>query len=410
MITVAEAEKIILAHTKDYGTELVSFEDAPGRVLAEDINADRDLPPCNRVTMDGFAISYAAFENGTRSFRVKAIQAAGEKPIDIEQPDECIEIMTGAALPDTTDTVIRYEDVEIKHGIATVKIETIKEGQNIHRKGKDKKQGDTVVKANCFIDATVISMAAAVGKYVLPVKKLPNVVIISTGDELVDVTEQPYPYKVRRSNNYTIKAVLQQYSVPADMLHLPDEQEITKEKIKNCLEQYDVIILSGGISMGKFDYVPQVLEELNVTKLFHKVKQRPGKPFWFGAHPDSYREGTIVFAFPGNPVSTFMCLYRYFIPWLIASVTSPSPLGEGQGEAYAMLTEDVTFTASLQYFMQVKVSINENGQLLANPTEGNGSGDFANLIDSNAFMELPLEQSNFRKGEVYRVWVFKQII
>src|ERR1019366_808959 len=188
MITVAEAEKIILAHTKDYGTELVPFEQALGRVLAEDITADRDLPPCNRVTMDGIAIRYAAFENGTRSFRINAIQAAGEKPKEIEQPDECIEIMTGAALPDTTDTIIRYEDVEIKNGIATLNIETIKKGQNIHCKGKDKKQGETVVQANQVIDATVISMAVSVGKSVLSVKKLPKVVIISTGNELVDVT------------------------------------------------------------------------------------------------------------------------------------------------------------------------------------------------------------------------------
>jgi molybdopterin molybdotransferase len=404
MITVAEAEKIILSHAKDYGTELVSFEDASGRVLAEDITADRDLPPCNRVTMDGIAISYAAFENGIRSFKIIGTQAAGDHPLGINSTDECIEIMTGGALPASTDTVIRYEDVEIKDQTAALTVETIRKGQNIHLKGKDKKQGQVVLNAGQVIDATVISMAASVGKYVLPVKKLPSVVIVTTGDELVDVNKQPQPWQFRSSNNHTIKSALQQFSIHADLLHLPDEPGITNEKLRDCLEQYDVIILSGGISMGKFDYVPQVLEELKVTKLFHKVKQRPGKPFWFGVHSDS----TLVFAFPGNPVSAFMCLYRYFIPWLEASLQNQK--SKIKNQKFAVLDKDVTFTAPLQYFMQVKVSVNEDGQLIATPTEGNGSGDFANLVDSNAFMELPLEHSNFKKGEVHRIWPFKQRI
>ncbi len=404
MITVSEAENIILSNTKNYGVELVSFEDALGRVLAEDILADRDLPPCNRVTMDGIAIAYAAFENGIRSFHIKATQAAGHKPLDIERPDECIEIMTGAAVPYTTDTIIRYEDVEIKNSIATFIAEAVKKGQNVHRKGKDKKQGDTVIPAAQVIDATVISMAASVGRYVLPVKKLPTVVIISTGDELVDITEEPTFYQVRRSNNYTIKAALHQYGIHARMLHLPDEKERTKKELEICISQYDVIILSGGISMGKFDYIPQVLEELLVTKLFHKVKQRPGKPFWFGTHAD----GTLVFAFPGNPVSTFMCLHRYLIPWIESSLQIPN--SKFRFPKYAVLNEDVTFTAPLQYFMQVKVNISEQGQLLATPTVGNGSGDFANLIDSSGFIELPMDQSNFKKGEVYKIWPFKQIL
>src|SRR5690242_6769233 len=119
MVTVAEAEKIIQSTAKDYGTESVPFEQALGRVLAEDIKADRDLPPYNRVTMDGIAISYKAFEAGIKTFTIKATQAAGDEPKEISNPDECIEIMTGAALPETTDTIIRYEDLEIKNKTAT---------------------------------------------------------------------------------------------------------------------------------------------------------------------------------------------------------------------------------------------------------------------------------------------------
>lgn len=401
MVNVAEAEQIILAQVKEYGAELIPFDQAIGRVLAEDIKADRDLPPCNRVTMDGIAINYSAFETGTRSFNIKGTIAAGDTPIEINNSNQCVEIMTGAALPDSTDTVVRYEDVDIQNGIATITTDALKKGQNQHRKGKDKKQGDVVAPANQYVDATLISMAASVGKELLLVKKLPKVVIVSTGDELVAVTAQPNPYQIRHSNNHTVKATLQQYCINADLLHIPDEPAITKEKISQCLEQYDVIILSGGVSMGKFDYVPQVLDELQVTKHFHKVKQRPGKPFWFGTHANGAR----VFAFPGNPVSTFMCLHRYFIPWLEASLGIPL-----KPSAHAMLNEDLNFAAPLQYFAQVKLNISEQGQLLATPIEGNGSGDFANLLDSDAFMELPFEKSNFKKGEVYTVWPFKKIL
>lgn len=397
MISVQEAEHIILGEIRDYGYEHVAFAEAINRVLAKDIVADRDLPPCNRVAMDGIAIRHTAFVRGVRKFSIKAVQAAGDAPINITNEQECIEIMTGAALPDTADCVIRYEDLHIENGIATVMADNVKCGQNIHTQGKDKKISDVVVPAGTIVDATVISMAASVGATLLPVQKMPQIVIITTGDELVDTGTQPLPHQIRSSNNYIIKAALQRYGISPAMLHIADDIDATKKGVENCLRQYDVVILSGGISMGKFDYVPRALEESGVHKLFHKVQQRPGKPFWFGRH----NNGTLVFAFPGNPVSAFMCLHRYFIPWLKPATATP---------IYAVLNEDVTFHPSLQYFMQVKVSISEQGQLVATPEEGNGSGDYANLIDTNAFMELPAEKSNFKKGDVYSIWPFKQIV
>jgi molybdopterin molybdotransferase len=402
MVSVAEAEQIILLRAVDYGDEVIPFEAALGRTLAEDIEADRDLPPCNRVTMDGIAIRYATFEEGRRSFKIKAVIAAGEQPVDVDNEDECVEIMTGAALPSSLDTVVRYEDVSIQDGVASIITGNIKQGQNIHKKGKDKNRGDTVIAAGQVIDPAVISMAASVGKHSLLVKKQPSVVIISTGDELVAVDKQPTAFQVRSSNNHTISAVLQQLAVPCDMLHIPDEPNVTRERINSCLERYDVLLLCGGVSMGKFDYVPAVLQELQVTKLFHKVQQRPGKPFWFGSHS----KGALVFAFPGNPVSAFLCLHRYFVPWLLRSQGSSA----GTQAVYAVLDTDVTFMPPLQYFMQVKIKLDERACLLARPVEGNGSGDFANLLDSDAFMELPMEQSSFKKGEIYRIWPFKKIV
>jgi molybdopterin molybdotransferase len=392
-ISVTEAEKIILSLQKDFGTEIISFHDAAGRVLVQDITADRDLPPFNRIAMDGIAIKYDAFEKGIRTFKINSTQAAGEEPKNIDAIDECIEIMTGAALPAATNTVIRYEDLELKEGKAILRTENVKEGQNIHWKGSDKKKNEVLVPANCVITPSVINVAASVGATKLPVKNLPKPALISTGDELVEVNEKPSPYQIRNSNAYYIEAVLKQHSLRPDRIHLPDDEKIIKQKLKQALEEYDVLILTGGVSMGKFDYVPKILEELSVQLLFYKVQQRPGKPFWFGSY-----ENKLIFAFPGNPVSAFLCLHRYFLPWLQRSLCmSPSKM-------YAVLDEDVEFKPPLTCFLQVKLQVNEEGKLLAKPIKENGSGDFSSLTEADAFMELPFDKQFFQKGEVYKIW------
>jgi molybdopterin molybdotransferase len=399
MISVEQAENIIQSELRDYGAEIMPFELTLGRVLAENIKADRDLPPFNRVTMDGIAVNYNAVANGISSFHIKSTQAAGDVPFEINEPDHCVEIMTGAALSTSVDTVIRYEDLVIRADVASILSNPveIKRGQNIHLQGRDKKKGDMVAKMGELVTPAIISLAASVGEAELRVKKLPRVVIISSGDELVEVEQTPLVYQIRKSNNYTVKAVLQQHGLDAAMIHIPDDMEVTKEKITFCLQNFDVILVSGGISMGKFDYIPNALEEMQVEQLFYKVEQRPGKPFWFGKHDN----GVVVFAFPGNPVATFMCMHRYFLPWLQASLgLHPKPA------VHAILGDRITFNPKLKYFLQVKLNVNEYGHLIAMPIEGNGSGDFANLADTDAFMELPADRDHFHKGEVHKVWPF----
>jgi len=302
-------------------------------------------------------------------------------------------------MPGSLDTVIPYEQIEIIDGKVTIIAPGIKKGQNLHLKGADKKKGEVVASACQTITPVIISVAASVGKAEILVKKLPRVVVVSSGDELVDINVEPSATQIRKSNSYTIQAVLSQHNIKADLLHIPDNPEITREKIGYCLENYDMILMTGGISMGRFDYIPKALEEMGIKTIFHKVSQRPGKPFWFGKH----NKGVLVFAFPGNPVATFMCLHRYFLPWLsISQGLQLKPL------VYAVLGQDFTFKPELQYFLQVKLRFTEEAQLLATPVDGNGSGDFANLADTDAFMELPLGQSEFKKGEVFTAWLFKQ--
>ncbi|MFT3750689.1 MAG: molybdopterin molybdotransferase MoeA [Agriterribacter sp.] len=394
-ITVEEASAIIRAQTRDYGAVTIPSSSASGYILAEDLSADRDMPPFNRATVDGIAIRFEAFARGIKTFSIKATQAAGETPVAIESPEECIEIMTGAAIDSSADTVVRYEDISMANGTATLKDIEIANGQNIHAKGKDKLQGDIVADAGRVITPALLGLAASIGKTNLLVKKMPKIIIVTTGNELVSPETTPAPVELRRSNDITVQSVLRQHAVAADTLHLKDDHISIKNELSPCLQAYDVILLTGGVSMGKFDYVPQALNELHVKKLFHKVKQRPGKPFWFGAH----EAGTLVFAFPGNPVSVFMCLHRYFIPWLKSSLGMRT-----NTQAYAILQQDIHFSIPLQYFIQVKLSSNKHGQLLAEPVSTNGSGDFSNLIYTDAFMELPLQQNAFRKGEAYPVW------
>lgn len=399
MITVEEAEKLVLAEATDYGNEIILFDKALGRILAEDIKADRDLPPFNRVTMDGIAINYAAVTNGANKFKIRATQAAGEQPVEFDQFSECVEIMTGAVLPESADTVIPYESVDIADGIATIKSIAITKGQCLHLQGADKKRGDLIIPSGRTISPAALNSIASVGEAEIRVKRLPRVVIISSGDELVDVHQTPLPYQIRRSNSYSLQAALNQLGIDAPISHIPDDPDVTKNQLQEYLHHFDVILLTGGISMGKFDYIPKALEELSVQKIFHKVKQRPGKPFWFGKHEN----GTLVFAFPGNPVATFMCFNRYFIPWLNASLKTTN-----RHPVYAVLSRDFIFEPQLQYFLQVKLHFNEKGMLIAEPVEGNGSGDFVNLADTDAFMELPLANNVFKAGEVYRIWPFEQ--
>ena len=406
MISVKEAKNIILNSTQNLGTEEIPFLKSVGRILKEEIVADRDFPPFNRVSMDGIAINFSHFKNGQRSFKIEGIQAAGSKQLLMQNPDNCIEVMTGAVLPNNCDTVIRYEDVTINNGIATINIDAINDGQNIHNKGKDRKAGDVLIHQNKIISAAEIGVLATVGKSTLKVAKQPKLMIVSTGDELVAVDQIPEAHQIRRSNVFTLVSLLERLNIPSETAHITDEKSVLKSKIKTYLQEYDVLLFSGAVSKGKYDFLPEVLEELGAEKLFHKVAQRPGKPFWFGlknattleikSEKLNNKNQPVVFAFPGNPISTFVNCLAYFCPWYYKSV------GLSLEEETAILGEDVTFKPNLVYFLQVKLE-SKFGHLVAFPMSGNGSGDLASLVKTDAFIQLPNDKTDFKKGEVYPV-------
>lgn len=388
MITVQEALSIILNHSQNFGIEEIPFLESVGRVLKEDIVADRDFPPFDRVSMDGIAINYRYFEQGVRNFTIEGIQAAGAVQKIMRSSENCMEVMTGAVLPKNTDTVIRYEDVEIVNGVATILEEHITLGKNIHSQGKDQHQGDLLIKQNKIISAAEIGVIASVGKSLVKVGVIPKVMIVSTGDELVEVHRVPSPHQIRRSNVFSLVSILEKFNIRAETSHITDQKDLLKEKVGNYLNEYDVLLFSGAVSKGKYDYLPEVLEELGVSKLFHRVAQRPGKPFWFGVKGQKS-----VFAFPGNPISTYVNCLVYFYPWIANSI------GFELREEKVVLKQDITFKPNLTYFLQVKVE-NNKGEQFAYPVKGNGSGDLVSLVEADGFIQLPKDKTIFKKGEI----------
>ncbi len=394
MVSVAEAEKIILGHPFLPKIESVALELGNGRILAEEIKADRDLPPFDRATMDGICIAYRAYQNRQHKFDVVGEQAAGQTQKTLNDPTQSLEIMTGASLPIGTDTVVPYEAIELNNNIAAIK-EVVSKNQNVHRQGADAKKGEVLLHPGQKLSAAEIALLASVGKSYVSVYKNPMTAIISTGDELVAIEQTPLPHQVRKSNSYALMAALQEMNVQADSFHLNDDPVEIEEKLKLILENYELIILTGGVSKGKHDYVPAVLESLRVEKLFHGISQRPGKPLWFGVSPKNF-----VFALPGNPVSTLLCFHRYVKPWLMKS------FHQTLNSQFAVLIEDFHFEPQLTYFLQVKIK-NENGTLMAHPHKGGGSGDFANLKDVDGFLELPLGRKRFSIGDYFTLFLLK---
>lgn len=399
MISVEEAQSIILNHVAVTAAEHIPLAQSVGCILREDIYADRPMPPFDRVTMDGIAIRYSSWTDGQRRYKIEDIQAAGMPQKALSDPGHCMEVMTGAIRPRGTDTVIPYEEIEIEDGMATIRTEIVKESQNIHVQGSDRRENEVLIPHGKMIGPAEINICATVGKTEILVSRFPCVLIISTGDELVPVEVRPLPHQIRRSNVFGLQASLRSIGVACDVAHLNDDKELITDSLSEYIQTYDAIVLSGGVSAGKYDFVPEALDGIGVHKLFHKVRQRPGKPFWFGQHPS----GTTVFALPGNPVSSFLCTYRYFMPWLYRCVGSREP------ELNAVLTSDIHFPKDLTYFAQVSIHVSRDGIMMASPVEGNGSGDLANLSDADAFIELPRGKDYFAQGEAYRVFPYRSL-
>lgn len=409
MLTVEEATRRVAATARPLPPEFLALPLAAGRILRENLYADRDFPPFNRVAMDGIAIGFAVFEAGQREFWIAHTQFAGQAPTALADLQAAIEIMTGAMLPAGTDTVIRYEDLTFRtdeatgQRFATVHAPPPYAGHNVHARAADRQQGDLLLAAGSCLGATELAVAATIGATTVAVTRRPRVAVVSTGDELVPISQQPLPHQIRRSNALMLQAAAQATGAITQAFHFNDDMAVLRQGLPALLVDFDAVILSGGVSKGKADFLPEVLRELGVEQVFHEVQQRPGKPFWFG----QYAGGAVVFALPGNPVSTFVNFQRYARPWLLAVQQPVGITATKVGPVPAVLATEVSFRPKLTHFLLVRLEHSSTGQLLAHPERAGGSGDLASLLTSNAFLELAPEQELFAAGSVLPAWRFR---
>jgi molybdopterin molybdotransferase len=395
MLDVAEAEALILKHPPALRLEERALSEASGCVLQQPIVAERDQPPFDRVTMDGIALRFSDWEAGQRNFQVIGTQGAGSPAMELAGAGECIEIMTGAMLPTGADTIVPVERVTREDTQALVESDyPARRGQFIHGQGSDRHKGATLLTPGAPIGPAAMAVLASSGYARVTVASSPRLAVISTGDELVDVDQPVAPFQIRSSNDRAIESALKNRLFDrVTRAHLPDDAEKLQQALAQLHDDHDALILSGGVSMGKFDYVPTVLETLGVELIFHKIRQRPGLPMWFGISA----AGKPVYALPGNPVSTLVCLTRYVLPALEKGVGLIT-----EAPHYFPLAEDVTFTADLAYLLPVALAFDPQQSGRAWPRPTNTSGDFSALTLSDGILELPRGQDHYPAGFMAR--------
>jgi len=405
LIDYRQAQQLVLQQAHSFGHEEVPLEEAFGRVLAEPVFADRDYPPFPRATMDGYALRYNDLETGIRKFTIAETVYAGDNPIHMINEGECYKIMTGAAVPESADIIIRREDIE--EGPETMVLKSklsdpLPAGilpappnpafpwrlfQNIARRGEDLRAGSVVIDRNCRCEPAVMGLLATLGKTKVKVERLPRISLLTTGNEVVPVGAPISPVQIRNSNRWLIEGALKKEGFDlAAFAHVPDDPVLLRQHLQQAIES-DIIILCGGVSAGDADYVPGVLEELGVQKLFHKVAIRPGKPTWCGLGPNN----SMIFALPGNPFSCLVNTILLIQPYLqvCLGLPAPEPLGLPMGESRKKRTP-------LDEFFPVHLS-GSPARLI--PVSLNGSGDIRLGRQANGLALHPASSEDLGEGE-----------
>ena len=396
-ITPRLAEEAINSRLTCLPIESLPLTQCVGGTLRENVYAERDTPPFDRVTLDGIAVDSEQLRRGLRRFRVQATQPAGSPPLKLARAENAIEVTTGAILPLSTDCVIPIEQYDVADGMVSLKSTVAGSPyHNVYRRGSDSRQGALLLETGTLLRAPEIAVAASAGMARVRVSSQPAVMIVSTGDELIEPGDPIADYQVRRSNAYAVAAALRKRGfgrVGDD--HVLDDEDLLRERLTLHLTTHEVVILSGGVSMGKFDLVPKVLMQLGVREVFHNVAQRPGRPMWFGIGP----QGQLVFGLPGNPVSTLICLIRYVVPAIAEAMGTRRVPPERLA-----LAAPVAFQPPLAYFLPVAIEHDAWGRPWAHPRPPNGSGDFLSLAGTDGFVELPPGPNTYPKGFVTGVY------
>ena len=376
--TPPQAEKLILALRRAGQIEECPLGEAAGRVLRADIQADHDFPPFDRVTMDGVAVRFSDIAETPRSFRIVCRVAAGQ-PRTVLPSDRgsALEVMTGAVLPEGSDCILPREWYVERDGMAMLhQGMDVKPGVFIHRCGSDHRAGETLLRAGLRLGPVEVAIAAACGQSKVQVASPFRIAVVGTGDELVSVETVPRDGQIRRTNLDALSSALRLSGhAPAERAVYRDDRGVLRDGLAGVLARNEVVVLTGGVSKGRLDYVPEVLADLGARLVLHGVKQRPGQPMGVWQMP----EGTVVFGLPGNPVSALVCFRRYVLPALGAwSGGIPGPVPR------RILCGAFTRSPGLTLFLPVL----EAGDGALKPSPVANSGDFAGLAGTCGFVEI----------------------
>lgn len=383
MISVSEAWQIVAENVPALAVAHVPLENAVHRILRQSVHADRDQPPFHRATMDGIAVMSAGAHD---QLTIQACVAAGTAAPKLESDAHCVEIMTGAVLPENADCVIPVEDIRTESSTAILAPSAQKQPWRfVHRRGTDYRLGDPLLNSGLRITAAEVAVLASAGVAEVPVNDWPGVSVFSTGDELRPAEAKNLaPYQIRRANDYAIAAGLRGMGLTdVTSHHLPDDRETMHAEISEAVQTGRWLIFTGGVSKGKFDYLPDVLNGLGAQRHFHRIAQRPGKPMWFGSI-----NNLPLFALPGNPVSALVCFRRYVVPALLHAAGH---------DRLSHVRVQCDLANSIQMTQFVPVREVESG--LYQPIELNTSGDFYSLAGSVGFVEIDARNTLIHAGE-----------
>jgi len=390
MISVKEAKQIVNEHCHQLGAIHIDLYKATGFVLAEDIYAQHDSPPFNQSAMDGYAYSFSE-GSPTKELLIIGEMAAGDLPKNISVNNSAIRIFTGAQVPPEFDTVVMQEKVEVTGDKLVIKDEAEKKGMNVRLKGSQIAKGSLALKSGTIIKPGTSGFLASIGIDQVKVTRRPKISIISTGNELMAPGKDLDPGKVYECNTYSLNAALTEYGMEQIAIYKGlDNQKDIESAVSKCLQDSDVIILSGGVSVGDYDFVSRALETCGVKCLFHKVKQKPGKPLYFGKKDD-----TLVFGLPGNPAALLTCFYEYIAPMLFKMMGYPS---EQTDKIQLKLSAPYVKKEGLTHFLKGKANGGE--VTILNAQESYLMSSFAM---ANCIVQLDESRSNFEKGELVEV-------
>jgi molybdenum cofactor synthesis domain-containing protein len=381
MISISEAIQIVISQIAQLPAQEIAIDLSPGRILAEDIVADTDLPPFDRAQMDGYAVRAADVANVPASLRIVGESAAGAGWHHEMKAGEAVRIMTGAPVPTGADAVQQVE-LTRENDSQVEMLAPVELGRSIVRQASEIKSGETVLRAGEEINAAMIATLASFGYAKVKVSRRPRVAVMATGSELVDVDQKPGQDQIRDSNNYTIEAYATMSNAVVERLPLAgDDTEELKRQISRAAEHTEVLITSGGVSMGVYDFTKAALKELGAELFFERVALRPGKPTVFARLGN-----TVVFGLPGNPVSvsvTFNLFVRTALRAMQGAKETTLPV------EHAVLARHLKGSIDRESYLPATLRTDEKGMLLAQPLKWGGSSDFVSFARATALINLP---------------------